>query len=334
MQRSFMKFWQILLLPLSFLFALIVITRRFLYHIGVKKIIHNKVPVIVVGNIMVGGSGKTPLTIALAKHLNHQNFCVGIVSGGYGGTHKNGNLIVTPDTLVSLAGDEPVLLAKQTQAIIVVNKDRVSAVKKAVDLGANVIISDDGLQHYRMGRKIEIALIDSTRGVGNSFLLPSGLLREPVSRLKSVDFIVHHHRMGKQATYPHCLQNKLKQSNVYSMNLVPTTLVNALTSKQITISDLLKQAKKVHTVAGIALPDSFFAQLKALGFEVIEHRFSDHYVFSKTDFETMTDYPILMTQKDWVKCVDFANNDMWYLSVDAQLEEAFLTQITKKIHQR
>ncbi len=330
------KIWQYLALPITFLFAILASTRRLLYRIGVKKTITASVPVIVVGNITAGGSGKTPLAITLTHYLTQQGFKVGIVTRGYGGSGAQQSIVVTHKTPVSLAGDEAVLLATQTTAIVVVNKNRNQAIQTAIQLGASIIISDDGLQHYAMGRQIEIVILDSMRGVGNGWLMPSGILREPISRLSKVDLIVFHQRMGQKTVINKRLSSYLAQNNVYDMVLQASAMVNVATGQKITLdinaSPQKFSGKKAYCVAGIGLPESFFAQVAQLGFEVIARPFPDHYAFSEQDFVGMDDYPILMTQKDCVKCYPFAKDNMWYLAVNAKLELAFFEQIIQKIN--
>lgn len=329
--QNAIEFGRFLLLPITALFALLVWFRRWLYQKNILKTIHSDVPVVVVGNISAGGSGKTPLTIALSQHFAKQGKIVGIVSRGYGGSHPHGNLIVKPDTKASIAGDEPVLLASNTKAIVVVNKNRPEAVAKAVSLGAQIIISDDGLQHYAMSRSVEIVVIDSLCGVGNEMLMPSGVLREPMARLNEVDFIIYHKRAGNIRRQSERLKNILNQDNSHQMQLLPRYFVNVLTGDKVEVGQLLAhyQNTQVHAIAGIASPKSFFIQLHQLGFKPIVKSFSDHYQFSAEDFALIHEQPVLMTQKDSVKCASFAHRNMWYLHASASIDASFFQQLDK-----
>lgn len=315
------KVWQLLLLPFTALFYGLVFIRKKAYQFNFKKIITFEIPVIIVGNISMGGSGKTPLTIALVQYFQQQGYCVGVVSRGYGGQHKSNNLVITDTISSQLSGDEANLIYQQTKAVVVVNKNRVFAVKKAIDLGVNLVISDDGLQHYRMGRQVEIAVIDNIQGFGNGYLLPSGILREPISRLDEVNIVVYHQRAGGQKSF------KKQHYPSYEMQLKPVCFTQIKTNKSINIDDFLAQYPRVYAVAAIAQPDSFFAQLKDLGFKVISKAYSDHYLFNADDFKDKSNYPILMTQKDCVKCVSFANEKMWFLSVEVDLPPPFFQQL-------
>lgn len=326
-----MPSWHFLLLPISVLFYGLVWLRAKLYQLGIKKITHFKIPIVVVGNISVGGSGKTPLTIALAQYFTEQGLRVGVVLRGYKSGYKSGNLLVNHHTSTHLSGDEPKVIAQATNAVVMVNKNRVLAVKGVTELGVDIVISDDGLQHYALGRRVEIAVIDSMRGIGNGYLMPAGILREPVSRLSRVDFIINHKRTGGQALANAKLAGYLVQKNTYTMLLKPLNLVNIKTKEMVKIEDFLAHYPKVYAVAGIAQPQSFFAQLQYLGFEVISQAFADHHLFCKSDFTDKSNYPILMTHKDCVKCEGFAVQNMWYLAVKADLPARFFEDLSHRL---
>lgn len=207
-----------LLLPISGVFYLLSTFRKFFYQIGLFTTHHFDVPVIVVGNITVGGSGKTPIVIALVNYFKQQGKQVGVVSRGYGGSHQQGSLLVDQNIKASESGDEPLLIATQTQVAVMVNKDRVQAVKDLINSHKiDLVISDDGLQHYAMGRNIEISVVDGKRRFGNGLFLPAGPLREPVSRLKNVDFVIN---------------NGASHVGEISSNLVPKAFVNVDTGKE------------------------------------------------------------------------------------------------------
>ncbi len=304
-----------LLLPISAVFYVLSKARLALFKLGIFQTDQFEVPVVVVGNITVGGSGKTPVVIRLVNHLQSMGKMVGVVSRGYSGSHTSGSLLVKADTSVGLSGDEPLLIAMQTGAPVMVNKKRSQAVKDLIEQHqVEVIISDDGLQHYAMGRKVEIAVVDGNRRFGNNFFLPAGPLREPQSRLKTVDFIINN-----GANFPGEIGAQLK----------PICFVNLLTSEKKPLDFFHNQY--CHGVAGIGHPDRFFQTLKSLGIHVDQHGFSDHYQYQQNDLIFNDNHPIIMTAKDWVKCKEFANDKMYYLEVDLDISKDFLNDLIKKI---
>jgi tetraacyldisaccharide 4'-kinase len=271
--------------------------------------------VVVVGNITVGGSGKTPIVIALANHFRQQGKQVGVVSRGYRGSHQQGSLSVNQNTEAQLSGDEPLLIAIQAQVPVMVNTDRAQAVKDLViEHNVDLVISDDGLQHYAMGRQVEIVVVDGKRRFGNGFFLPAGPLRESESRLKTVDFIIN---------------NGAEHVGEITSTLKALMFVNVATNEEQPL-EFFNQ-KTCHAVAGIGYPQRFFDTLIQLGVEVETHAFADHYTFTQTDLAFDDDYPILMTAKDCVKCIEFATDQMWYLHVEAELSDDFLTELTNKL---
>jgi tetraacyldisaccharide 4'-kinase len=309
--HSFLSFC---LLPLSLLFRAVVYARRLLYQRGFKKIFHAPVPVIIVGNITVGGTGKTPLVIWLANFLSSQGYKPGIVSRGYGG---DGVIkAVAKNTLAANAGDEALLIARRTNCPVVTAPNRVAAVQKLLaEHDCDIVISDDGLQHYRLGRQVEIAMVDGARRFGNQSLLPAGPLREPVSRLQQVDFVV--------------TQQQAREDE-FEMQLVGDELV-ALgdTGKTKRLQDFA--GGRVHAVAAIGNPQRFYASLRAAGLIVIEHSFPDHYYFNKQDLNFADDLPVIMTEKDAVKCADITGANYWYLPVDAIMAALFSENLLNKI---
>lgn len=306
------------LLPLSLLFGLVVSVRRKLYRAGFRKIYQAPVPVIVVGNITTGGTGKTPLVLWLVELLRKQGWRPGIVSRGFGGKK---NLLAKQVNAASdpvLLGDEAVLLAKRAGCPVVVSRKRVAAVKKLLaESDCNIIISDDGLQHYSLGRQIEIALIDGERRFGNQSLLPAGPLREPVTRLATVDFVV---TQGNAV------------SGEYAMQLEGDEFVNVSDMQLKKLAREFKQ-QTVHAMAGIGNPERFFAYLRKLGFKIIPHAFTDHYYYKARDLDFGDDLPVVMTEKDAVKCVGLAHEKYWYLPVTAALDPAFEKGFLKKIEE-
>lgn len=279
------------LLPLWCIFVLVSGLRRLWYRmLPVKNL---GVPVLVIGNIAIGGTGKTPLITYLAKRAGELGLRVGIVSRGYGGQSDTYPLNVTAETPVSQSGDEPKLLTR-TGCPIVVDPKRSRAVHFLKD-DVDLVLSDDGLQHYAMARAGEIVVSDVTRGFGNGWQLPIGPLRESISRLNSVDL---------------CLVNG------EDFIVQPVALVNANTGEQAKLDTFSN--KSVHAIAGIGNPARFFTTLKTLGYMVEEHAFADHHAFVKKDITFSDVLPVVMTEKDWVKCREFSNDNTWFLQVDAQ----------------
>lgn len=305
-----------ILVPFSLIMVCIVKLRRFAYLKGWLTQTKFDVPIIVVGNLTVGGTGKTPLVIHIAKLLKQHGFKTGIVSRGYKGDVKlrsESNIFVNANSDPAIVGDEPVLLAKRLFCPIVVDKDRVKAVQTLLSTNSmDVIISDDGLQHYRMGRSIEIVVVDGKRRFGNGWCLPAGPLREPLSRLESVNYIMCN---GPE---------NFDVDSEYDMELRPRMLYNGHSpSEQRTLASF--QGSTIHAVAGIGNPDRFFALLKNYGLQVIPHPFPDHYMFKPSDleFSDSEDYPIVMTEKDAVKCGSFMKGNTWVLAVDAVVNPLF-----------
>lgn len=306
-----------LLWPLSFLFGLIIKLRRYLYDQNFLKTYHCPVPVVIVGNITVGGTGKTPFVIWLANFLKEQGYRPGIVSRGVGGKKQHAVSCVSINSSVKEVGDEALLLAKHSNCPVVLGINRVTAVKKLLQQYAcDIVISDDGLQHYALKRDLEIVLVDGSRGMGNACLLPAGPLREPVSRLKQVDFVITHY---------------LSILDKNSMTLVAGDLVSvSQSSRTQAISSLINT--KVHAVAGIGNPDRFFQALTNAQLDIIPHVFPDHYQYNAHDLDFQDDLPIIMTEKDAIKCLNFATDKYWYWPVTAKLHPELAQAILTKIN--
>ena len=310
-------FLSILLLPFSWIFRAIIAVRYYLYRSGFKKTVHFSVPVIVVGNITVGGTGKTPLVIWLANFLRKEGYHPGIVSRGYGGKQHRLPCWVDSNTDPQAVGDEAVLLAKRSQSPVVVCVDRVLAVKELLaKSNCNVVLADDGLQHYRLGRYIEVVVVDSERRFGNGCLLPAGPLREGKWRLRDVDFVVEHGKATQGMLSMHLLGNQLAAVN----NEEGQMLIDSL------------KDKTVHAVAGIGHPERFFSVLRNKGLRIIEHVFPDHYLYCAADFNFMDSLPVIMTEKDAVKCKKFADERFWYLPVDVEIDKVFQVALLAKLH--
>lgn len=305
-------FWHILLIPLSWLFGAIVYVRRTLYQIGILKSVRLNVPVIVVGNISVGGTGKTPMVIWLANTLKQQGYQPGIISRGYGGRAKQVTEVFAHSNPQQV-GDEPVLITKRTACPMFIGADRVSAGKAllAAHPNCNVMISDDGLQHYRLARDMEIALINSKDGFGNRLLLPAGPLREKIARLQTVDAIVD------SANEP-SLHFAKKLPQKFNLKLQGDIIlpVNGVASGQHV--EFFKH-KKLVAIAGIGKPARFFNQLSSMGLHFESISFADHHQYSADDLLIFAGKTLLMTEKDAVKCHGFALNDAWFLPVTAKV---------------
>jgi tetraacyldisaccharide 4'-kinase len=306
----------IILTPLSWLYCLVVRLRRLGYRLGLLASRRLSVPVVVVGNLTVGGTGKTPAVLKLAELLRARGWTPAIVTRGYGGRSSVWPQVVPPDGDPTLFGDEPVLLARRSGCLVVAGPDRVSAGALALRQGGvDILLADDGLQHYRLARDIEIALVDGERGLGNGRCLPAGPLREPRGRLALVDFV---------------LINGGSAGGGYRMNLVAGAAVN-LRDPAVTwpIADLA--GRRVFAVAAIGNPDRFFEMLRGLGLDVKARGYPDHYPFSPSDAAQWPLGPILMTEKDAVKCARFAGKDHWYLPVEAELDSAFIDGFFRKL---
>lgn len=302
------SFTSLLLAPLGWLFCFLATLRRMAYRLGLLTIQRMPVPVIVVGNITVGGTGKTPLVAWLARFLKQVGYTPGIVSRGYGGRNENRVQTVGSDSDPAMAGDEAILLARRSGCRVVVGADRVAAARALLEQGyCDVIISDDGLQHFRLGRDVEIAVIDGVRRLGNRRCLPAGPLREPVRRLRHVDIVV---------------VNGAREEGAYSMHLTGFEAVNLLDEG---LSRPLAEFRgdEVHAVAGIGNPVRFFSQLRENGLHAVEHPFPDHYPYQPVDLAFTDGRPLLMTEKDAVKCRGFAQSHFWYVPVEARLDKGF-----------
>ncbi|HDG1677102.1 TPA: tetraacyldisaccharide 4'-kinase [Kluyvera ascorbata] len=295
----------LLLLPLSWLYGLVSGIIRLCYQLGIKKSWRAPCPVVVVGNLTAGGNGKTPVVIWLVEQLQRQGIRVGVVSRGYGGKAERYPLLLTAQTTTAQAGDEPVLIFQRTGAPVAVSPIRVDAVKAllaAHDL--QLIVTDDGLQHYRLARDKEIVVIDGVRRFGNGWWLPAGPMRERASRLDSVDARIVN---GGEAL-----------SGEIPMHLKPGDAINLLTSERRPVSTL----QNVVAMAGIGHPPRFFATLNACGVHPVRTvALADHQALVEADVLALVnpDQTLIMTEKDAVKCRRFAHENWWYLPVDAVL---------------
>jgi tetraacyldisaccharide 4'-kinase len=309
------------LLPLTLMYCGLSAIRRWQQERQRAK--HSAVPVIIVGNITVGGTGKTPLVIYIIEQLKLAGYSPGIISRGYKGKAKEWPQQVRPMTPTHLVGDEPVLLATHTHVPVVVGPDRNMSIRCLLNHhDCDVIVSDDGLQHYKMPRDIEIIVIDALRGFGNGYCLPSGPLREPVKRLNKANICVINRNDKAHSSDSDSLKLTLRHPHLYSMQLQGKLLINLSNAKKIDLSEL--KGKTVHVVTGIGHPERFFAYLNTFGLKLIMHSFADHHEFQKHDIMFTQNYPVIMTEKDAVKCRKFQTHNCWYLPVKACVSTGFM----------
>jgi tetraacyldisaccharide 4'-kinase len=299
---------------LEALYANVVRRRADAFRADPSKVVRLPVPVVVVGNITAGGTGKTPLIIALAQAMTERGFRPGVVSRGYGGTER-GPYLLKPTDSPAMVGDEPSLIC-QYDIPVAIGRERPEAAQLLIDAGCDLVLADDGLQHHRLGRDIEICVVDGERRLGNGHLLPAGPLREPASRLDTVDFIVVNGGTPQGDEVPMRLEGGV------AVNLDDPTLTAPLAEFA---------GRPAHAVAGIGNPSRFFASLAAHGIAVDGHPFADHHAFTRDDFTFADGCPVLMTDKDAVKCLPFARANWWRVPVRAVLPEAFWDAVAAKV---
>jgi tetraacyldisaccharide 4'-kinase len=324
--RASDRFWyhirpaHLVLIPMSLVFRALVRVRAELYRRGVLQVVRVPVPVIVVGNITVGGTGKTPLVLWLSDWLRAHGWRPGIVSRGYGGSGRV--QAVTPQSEAAQVGDEPLLLARRLRVPVSIGRQRTAAARAllARHPECNVILSDDGLQHYRLARDVEIAVVDAELRFGNGWLLPAGPLREPVSRLNRVDAVVVNGAgfLGRLRTPQ------------YGMRLAGACFRN-LRDPQVSAGPERFRGSMVHAVAGIGNPQRFFRHLRELGLTLRPHPFPDHYAFAAEDLAFAGGDAVLMTEKDAVKCIGFARDNYWYLQVEADVDPQLAQRVLDRM---
>ncbi len=291
---------------LSYVFRLLAFIRRLAYALRLRWVSRMPVPVVVVGNITVGGSGKTPVVVWLVEQLKARGYKPGIVSRGYGGEAKQWPQQVRPDADPRTVGDEAVLIARRSQCPMAVGPERVAAARALLKHhDVDIIVSDDGMQHYALGRDIEIAVIDGARRFGNGYCLPAGPLREPVARLQKVDFRINNG--GPLQPFEEL------------MTLQMTDAVNLKTGQRRPMREF--QGEKVHAIAGIGNPQRFFLALEKADLDVEGKAFPDHHPYAAEDIQFDDTLPVFMTEKDAVKCERFATERHWYVPVQASLAE-------------
>lgn len=307
-----------LLAPLEVLYRQVARRKRQRFLVGQGSIHRAPVPVIVVGNLTVGGTGKTPMILWLIDHLRARGLRVGVVSRGYGATPPSLPWRVRATDTAAVAGDEPLLIVQRTGVALVTDPDRGRAVERLLaEESLDVILSDDGLQHYRLARDLELVMVDAARGFGNGRCLPAGPLREPLERLAEVDAVIH----NGAAVDP---------ADGYGLTLQPSALVN-LRSDETRPLDFFPPGQRLHALAGIGNPGRFFATLEGLHWQPLPHAFADHATYSAADLAFTPKLPLVMTEKDAVKCRSFAAADWWYLAVDAQPSAAFVAWLDGRL---
>jgi tetraacyldisaccharide 4'-kinase len=297
--------------PLERLYRRVAGRRRQAFKDGSQPGWKAPVPVLVVGNITVGGTGKTPMILWLIEHCRQAGLNVGVISRGYGAKPPRFPWLVTASDTAAVAGDEPLLIAQRSGVPLAIDPDRPQAARALLaEHSLDLILCDDGLQHYRLARDLELVLIDAARGLGNRRCLPAGPLREPPERLGEVDAVLCTGQQGDSALG-------------YGMRLQPVALVNIESGQRVAL-DHFPAGQALHAVAGIGNPQRFFSTLEGLNWRPIEHAFADHATYSAEQLAFEPPLPVVMTEKDAVKCLGFARPDWWYLAVDAQPSPAFV----------
>jgi len=308
----------IALLPFSWLYCVLVWIRRLVYRTALLHRTCLDARVIVVGNIAVGGTGKTPLVIAIARRAQQAGLRVGILTRGYLGRARHWPQQVSDSSDPGEVGDEAVLLARKTGAVVFAGPDRVAAGRALLQASpCDLLICDDGLQHYALQADTEIAVVDASRGQGNGLCLPAGPLREPVARLRTVDAVV---ALGDDAGWP------------YSMCLV-SGAARGVADASISRSLDSFRGSTVHAVAGTGNPERFFTSLRAAGLRIRTHPFADHHPFTAADLDFGDNNPVLMTEKDALKCEHFAQHHWWFVPVDAQPNVRLEAWLAKQLDQ-
>jgi len=314
-----------LLLPLSGLFFLLSHFRRLCYALGVFKSYRVTKPVIVVGNIGVGGNGKTPIIVLLVELCRELGLTPGVISRGYGSKAPHYPYLLSDNSSSIEAGDEPVLIYQRCRVPIVIGSDRVANSALLLEQGCDIILADDGLQHYRLQRDIELIVVDGKRLFGNGLLLPSGPLREGLWRLKTANFVIVN---GAESHNTPIIADEI------SMELKAEFVCHLLTGERRLVSDFIKEYSLINAIAGIGSPERFFTTLHEEKFDLNSCQgFIDHHKFTLSDFDGYSEtLPLLMTEKDAVKCQSFAKDNWWYLPVNAVIPENQLSQLKTKIN--
>ncbi|WP_163559075.1 tetraacyldisaccharide 4'-kinase [Halomonas sp. NO4] len=311
--------WLNLLRPLEALYRWGVSRRVAAFHAGRRRVWRLEVPVIVVGNLALGGTGKSPLTAWLARYLAEGGWRPGIVARGYGGKASRYPLRVSAETPVNESGDEPRMLARQTGVPVVVDPDRPRGARALIEAGCDILISDDGLQHLALGRDLELVVVDGARGFGNGRCLPAGPLREPLARLADVDAVLVN---GEPAFTP--------PAGAWTFRLQPVRWRRLADGEARALAPL-PFAGRVHAVAGIGHPQRFFATLAALGVDAEPHPLGDHHRFSAADLAFGDERPVVMTAKDAEKCAGLVAANAWVLEIEADPPPGFAAWLDDRL---
>jgi len=308
--------WIYLLIPISIFFYLSSILKKYLYKKGFLTTIKIKVPVLIIGNITLGGTGKTPLALNIIENFLKEGLKPALISRGYGGSANNIKEVFEFSN-VRAVGDEALLIKSKSKIPIFIGKDRANVarilLKKYPE--TSIIISDDGLQHHRLERDYEIIVVDSQRQFGNGLIFPAGPLREGISRLKQVDAVVY--------------KGVNNNSNFYQMKYITKHFKNLLTNKKAILKDI--KGKKIVAITAIGNPESFFSTLEGYDLKFKKVIFNDHYLFDKNDFIKYADYNIVMTEKDAIKCKKFATKNFWVLPLEIKVDDRLFRNILKKV---
>lgn len=323
----------VLLLPLSLLFFLLSSVRRLAFKLGIKKAQSVSAPVIVVGNIGVGGNGKTPVVVHLVEMIKQMGLTPGVISRGYGGQAPHYPYLLTEQSRADEAGDEPILIYQRCNVPVAVGSNRVENAQLLIKQGCNVIISDDGLQHYRLARDVELIVVDAKRLFGNGLLLPAGPLREGQWRLKRCNCVIYN---GEPSHPTHKQHNVTAKPPELLMTLAAKEVCHVQTNTRMPLTEFLLQHKQVNAVAGIGDPQRFFTSLQKIGFTLdAQQGFVDHHRFCLDDFADYPDNkPLLMTEKDAVKCQEFAQAHWWYLPVSAHFNEQDMQSLSDLLREK
>jgi tetraacyldisaccharide 4'-kinase len=308
--------WIYLLIPISIFFYIFSSLKKYLYKNGFLTTIKIKVPVLIIGNITLGGTGKTPLALNIIENFLKEGLKPALISRGYG-ARANNIKEVFESSDVRAVGDEALLIKSKSKIPVFIGKDRANVarilLKKYPE--TSIIISDDGLQHHRLERDYEIIVVDSQRQFGNGLIFPAGPLREGISRLKQVDAVVY--------------KGVNNNSNFYQMKYITKHFKNLLTNKKAILKDI--KDKKIVAITAIGNPESFFSTLEGYDLKFKKVIFNDHYLFNKNDFIKYADYNIVMTEKDAIKCKKFATKNFWVLPLETKVDERLFQNILKKV---
>ena len=313
--RSSFNVYSLVLFPFSLIFFIIIKIRRTLYKYGILVKYKSPTPLIIIGNITIGGTGKTPFVIWLANHLANKGLKVGVISSGYKSTSKTPE-IVNKNSNANQVGDEAVLIAKHTDSIVVSGGSRVDATKLLMSIRINdIILHDDGLQHYKLERDYEIILVNSKNPFGNGLLLPAGPLREPKSRLEDADIVAY---------------TNDNNESTYSIASVSNSVINSVSKESKNIEDFT--SKKIHLVTGIASMEMIIENLISYKIQCIPHKYDDHHIYDGSEVIFDDNHPVFITQKDYVKLSDINNKNIWIIDHKVKPNELLITKLNSDLN--